>query len=443
VSWTVEQVVALAPDASAAKAGRGLADAARWSGLGASEAAAWGECRGSAAQPYRACIDLAEPAFRCSCPSRKFPCKHTLGLFLILAAEPGAFDRAEPPDWVREWLDRRAEKAERAARPPAPAADPVAAAEEQARRSRRRRERVDAGVEELALWLGDLVRQGIADLPTRPRQPWTQLAARMVDAQAPGLSRLVTEMSGVPYSGPGWPDRLLARIGRLHLALEGWRRLGSLPEGLRAELRALVGFTESREAVIAAGERSAGRWAVLGRSVRQEERLRVQRTWLRGLDAGRDALLLDFAAVQQPLDVSLVPGSTVTATLAFYPAALPLRAVVAARQGEAVPLESLPGAPSVEAALGSFAAALAANPWLERAPMSLRGIVPGPVGEGGWALVDGEGAGLPLAPGPGGVVLLALSGGRPIDVFGEWDGLALTPLAAWAGGAYSGLEVRE
>jgi hypothetical protein len=441
VSWTVEQVVALAPDASAARAGRSLADARRWSGLGTGGTAAWGECRGSAAQPYRACIDLAEPAFRCSCPSRKLPCKHALGLFLILAGEPGAIGRTEPPDWVRDWLEKRADRAVRAARPAEPPADPAAAAEEQARRARRRQDRVDAGVDELSLWLGDLVRQGIADLPGRPRQVWTQLAARMADAQAPGLARLVGEMSVVPYSGPGWPDRLLARMGRLHLALEGWRRMDSLPEGLRAELRALVGFTESREAVIAGGERSEGRWAVVGRSVRQEERLRVQRTWLRGLDAGRHALLLDFAAVQQPLDVSLVPGSTVTATLAFYPAALPLRAVVAARRGEAAALDSLPGVLSVDASLGAFAAALAANPWLERAPMSVRGVVPSPAG-GGWSVVDGDGASLPLASDRAGVLLLALGGGHPIDVFGEWDGLALTPLAAWAGGAYSSLEVR-
>jgi hypothetical protein len=438
VQWTVDQVVALAPDPPAARAGRALADVRKWSAPGRAEAAVWGECRGSAAQPYRTCVDTAEPAFRCTCPSRKFPCKHALGLLLLLAAQPDAIGPAEPPDWVSEWLAKRAAKTEVAK--PAAAADPAAAAEEQARRARRRQGRVGAGVEELGLWLKDLVRNGLADLPGRPGQFWSEPAARMVDAQAPGLARLVGEMAGIPHSGPGWPDRLLTRIGRLHLALEGYRRIEGLPEALRAEVSTVVGFTESREAVVAHGERVGGRWLVVGRSVRQEERLRAQRTWLHEAGTDRPALVLDFAAAQQPLDPSLVLGTVVTAELAFYPSSLPLRAVVVSREGEPSPIERLPGDSSVEAALRGFAAALGANPWIERAPLALRGVLPCQEGAA-WSVADAEGTRLPLAHEVAGLILLAVSGGRPIDVFGEWDGLALTPLSAWADGAFSGIEV--
>jgi hypothetical protein len=437
VPWTVERVAALAPDASAARAGRDLAAVRKWSGLGRTEEAVWGECRGSAAQPYRACVEVAEPAFRCTCPSRKLPCKHALGLFLILAGEPNAIGPAEPPGWVAEWLAKRVQRSERAARQEP--ADPAAAAAEQAKRAQRRHDRVAAGVEELSLWLADLVRGGLAELPGRPRQFWTQPAARMIDAQAPGLARLVHEMSGIPHSGPGWPDRMLMSAGRLHLALEGYRRVDSLPEPLRADLRAVVGFTESRESVLAEGERAAGRWLVLGRWVRQDERLRTQRTWLREAASGRPALVLDFAPVQQPLDVSLVPGTAVTAELAFYPAALPLRALVVTREGEPAALDDLPGDANVETALGGFAAALAANPWLERAPLSVRGVLPVREGDA-WSLVDGAGARLPLTRGREALVLLAVSGGHPITVFGEWDGRVLAPLSAWSDGRFSTVE---
>ncbi len=44
-----------------------------------------GLCQGSGRQPYQARVDLAEPAFKCSCPSRKFPCKHGLALLLLFA----------------------------------------------------------------------------------------------------------------------------------------------------------------------------------------------------------------------------------------------------------------------------------------------------------------------------------------------------------------------
>ena len=87
VTWTAEQVLALSPDAGSAKRGRSLAHTAKWPLLGKSTRAIWGECQGSGKKPYRTVIDLdvdlGGPAFRCSCPSRKFPCKPAIALFLL------------------------------------------------------------------------------------------------------------------------------------------------------------------------------------------------------------------------------------------------------------------------------------------------------------------------------------------------------------------------
>src|SRR5262245_9167559 len=128
-TWTTEQILALAPDGSSAKAGKELATARKWVTLGHDERAAWGEGQGSGATPYRTQIDLSEPAFRCSCPSRKFPCKHALGLFLLLEGQPDAFTQVAPPDWVTEWLASRSERAEKRAQKEeraAPVPDPKA-----------------------------------------------------------------------------------------------------------------------------------------------------------------------------------------------------------------------------------------------------------------------------------------------------------------------------
>src|SRR5262245_13963652 len=103
-SWTTEQVLAMAPDSGSARAAGGLSSARQWLRLGRSGAAVWGECQGSAKLPYQTEIELGEPAFRCSCPSRKFPCKHGLGLLLLLERQPEAFPEAPPPDRVSEWL---------------------------------------------------------------------------------------------------------------------------------------------------------------------------------------------------------------------------------------------------------------------------------------------------------------------------------------------------
>ena len=78
--WSAEQVTALAPDAQVSKAGLKLAAPGTWSRPGTDGTLLWGAARGSGKNPYKVCVDLTGPAFTCSCPSRKIPCKHTIGL---------------------------------------------------------------------------------------------------------------------------------------------------------------------------------------------------------------------------------------------------------------------------------------------------------------------------------------------------------------------------
>jgi hypothetical protein len=201
VTLDAEQVAALAPDAASLKAGRALASERHWSGLGRSPRALWGLCQGSGSKPYQAQVDLEGPAFRCSCPSRKFPCKHSLGLFLILAGQPAKFTQAGPPDWVSSWLQARAERADRKAEKPAAETTSTPSDREPGEGPRvttrptkaavERLAKVDAGMKELELWLGDLVRRGLASLSGESYAFWGSPAARMVDAQAPGMARLL------------------------------------------------------------------------------------------------------------------------------------------------------------------------------------------------------------------------------------------------------------
>ncbi|MFL5542776.1 MAG: SWIM zinc finger family protein, partial [Longimicrobiaceae bacterium] len=114
-------------------------------------------------------------------------------------------------------------------------------------------------------------------------------------------------------------------------------------------------------------------------------------------------------------------------------------AVAGTRHAAPAPLASLPGYPSAAAAVAAYAAALAAQPWLEAFPFPLAAVTPVRGGEG-WAVRDAEGVVLPLAgrfarPWE----LLALSGGRPLALFGEWDGDRLLPLGALAGGRFVSL----
>src|SRR5258708_7108261 len=154
MAWTTEQVLAIAPDPSSAKSGKDPSAPRKWKTLGLDQTSAWGTIQGSGKNPYQTCIDFGGPAFKCTCPSRKFPCKHGVGLFLIVAQQAGAMTENKPPAWVGEWMAKRAEKEEKktaAAAPETPpdpetAAKAVAAAE---KRVASREAKVTSGLEEL------------------------------------------------------------------------------------------------------------------------------------------------------------------------------------------------------------------------------------------------------------------------------------------------------
>lgn len=436
MAWTTEQILALAPDAASAKAGQGLASARHWSGfgstLGPGEQAVWGLCQGSGKDPYRTQIDLSEPAFRCSCPSRKFPCKHGLGLLLVYAAQPQAFTAAEPPAWVSEWLASRSKRAEQKAEKQATkqveekAPDPQA----QAKRAAAREQKVAAGLRELDLWLRDLVRNGLAAAQTQPPSFWERTAARMVDAQAPGIARLIRELPGVIASGEGWQARLLERLAKLHLLREGYQRLESLPPDTQADIRAAIGWTVNQEALLQEPG-VTDLWFVAGQRVEDEDRLRVQRTWLFGQQSGRTALILQFAAPKQSFAQALPVGALLATELVFYPGAYPLRALLKC-EPHIVPLPG-PGFPlkadAPTTARAAYAAALARQPWLELFALTLVGVTPF-VRKERWWVRDEQSRLWPLAPRyPAGWELLALSGGHPLNLVAEWDGEFLWPLA--------------
>jgi SWIM zinc finger len=435
--WSIEQVLALAPDASAAQAGRGLGSLRKWTRVALLEGAVWGECQGSGAEPYRTVIDLSGPAFRCSCPSRKFPCKHALGLFLIYAADPTTLAQVDAPAWATEWLVSRRTRAEKeqernqrtatAIDPVSAVIDPARAAAEQQRRASRRDQRVRAGLDELERWFADVAHSGLADLAKRPTTQFDHMAARLVDAQAPGLARRMRELASLPHAGERWPERMLIEIGRCVLLLEAYRRVEDLSDDLRADVRTQVGFVDARQDILSR-QAVPDSWSVLGRRVLIDDRLKVQRTWLWGTVTARWALVLDFAAgQQQSLDQSLVPGTCVHTELCFYPGAAPGRAILKGSPSITGRLSTAPTT-SIERALRLYAEALGRNPWFDQYPIAVGPVVPSRTPAGSWLLVDEDGHQVGLA-GNAGWHLMAMSGGHPIGVFGEWDGFALWPLA--------------
>ncbi|MGC1275144.1 MAG: SWIM zinc finger family protein [Planctomycetaceae bacterium] len=438
IAFTTEHVAGLAPDAASAAAGRKLAAVAHWDALGRSDAAVWGLCKGSAV--YQVKADLADFGYHCSCPSRKFPCKHTLALLTLLATSAEAFATGEPPDWVVEWLSRRQARAVRQTEKTEEAASKPVDEQAQRKRVEKRENRVREGVERLDLWMRDLVRSGIAGIESKPASFWDEQAKRLVDAQAPGLATCIGRLAELPGSSPDWPEQLLSELGRLSLALHAYNRLNTLEEDLAADVRQLIGWNVATEDVDRDGERVTDDWLLLGQYVADDGRVRTQRTWAFGAATGRSALLLQFAAGLQPFAEPLLPGARQRGTLAFYPGRARLRAKFVGREGPPEPILERPSGNTIDAFLGDVAETLSRQPWLATFGGVLREatVVPGEP----WHVRDAAGDALPLAASglplaaSGHWKLLALTGGHPCDLAGEWDGRRFRPLGVFIEGRY-------
>ncbi|MDA8019296.1 MAG: SWIM zinc finger family protein [Thermoanaerobaculia bacterium] len=452
LSYSRDQVLALAPDAASVKAAQKLLSVGKWSLLAHDPSAVWGECQGSGKKPYLVQVDRNGPAFKCSCPSRKFPCKHGLALMLLLADQPAAFREAEAPARVTDWLEARQDtakkKVERARAQAEKPVDPKA----QARRVKKRWVEMAAGLDDFELWLRDLVRQGLAALPGRDADFWSEPAARLVDAKAPGLANWVRALQKVVRSAPdGWQRRVMAMAGQAYLLLRAFRRFDELTPEEQADVRTALGWAVEKEAVLAGsnsesespGEGLREPMAVLGSSLTVRDRLRELRLWLRGTQTGRDALVLEFAYGRQPFELTWTAGTVQDLDLAFYPSRSPLRALVKERHGDARPVDGLVGTRSIDTALDQAAERLAANPWIGRQPMGLCEVrlVPG---EDRWRVVDGRGRCLGLHPKfKRSWELLAMSGGGAVDVFGEWRDEGFLPLSTWSDEGFRSLPHEE
>ena len=436
--WTADQVLALAPDAASRKAGSKLGAAGPWSEAGSSdEGTVWGLCKGSGSKPYQTVVDIAGaagPAYKCSCPSRKFPCKHALGLLLLWAADDAAVPPGPEPEWAEQWTAGRRRRAEErkagdGSGTPSGSADPEAAR----RRAERRAERVTSGAVELEQRLADLLRGGLATAEQSGYGLWEETAARMVDAQAQGLAGRVRELGAIPSTGPGWPVRLLEECALLHLLGQGWLRRERLPDGLAATVRSRMGLPASAD-----GPPLRDRWLVLAQYDTTDPRLTTRRIWLHGADSHRTVLLLSYGAAGRAPELALPVGLTLEAEVSAYPGAGQPRVALGEQFAPPAPAAIRPPGMTTSRAAARYGDALRDDPWLESVPVTLDRVVPAPDGDS-WQLADAdEDAALPLTPvarsRPGLWRLVALSGGAPVRVFGEYGHQGFTPLTAWPEG---------
>ena len=370
MQFTPEQVISLAPDTASVKAGQKLASTAKWVARHQHEKALWGACKGSGKNPYTTMIDLGDLAFKCSCPSRKFPCKHALGLLFLFASQPTSFSQTnELADFVAEWLNKRAGRTEKQAIKKTANAKPVAAKAQQ-KRLVARTKKVEGGLLELRLWLKDVIRTGILQVPNEGYNFSKNIIARMVDAQASGLARELRAIEKINFYEEGWQQQLTKLLARLYFITEAYEQQAQLPKSLQAELRSLIGWTTPKEEVLAQ-EGMQDDWIILSKQLEEEDRIQVERLWLYGKTSRQFGLILNFYGYNQVPQHTFVAGSTLKAELVPYPGAFPLRMLIKSQAEMTTSFKEISAATSILSMYEAFGQVAAINPFITQFPVLL------------------------------------------------------------------------
>jgi hypothetical protein len=448
---SLAKIEALAPDQAALDAARKLLKAATWPTLACdNEGLVWGEAQGSGATPYRVVVSEVDAGYKCTCPSRKFPCKHSLALMWMRAEGRLTFATGTPPQWVNDWLSRRrgpsqattpsgtaaeASIARSISGGAALAADPKAEARAIAQRERNRQEReatILAGLDELDLWLSDQLERGIAGFVANAANACRRIVQRLVDAK---VSALAIRLDALPsrlfsLTEAARPQAAVVELGILHLIAEAYRRQDALDPALREDVRQMVGWTQTRDALLADAKalRAAGRWhVILSRIEVQPDKLRRLETWLwregEG-DGPRLALLIDFVPVLGAASAGLMMGETFEAELVYFASPVPLRALIATQTSPSSIAPKMPTLP--EAGLAQawqvYEEALGARPWLGDWPLLFKRARVRRSGEALF-LTDPADARLclPILPDQAVNVLPLVEAGL-VDGVGLWDG---------------------
>ncbi|MEM7515544.1 MAG: SWIM zinc finger family protein, partial [Planctomycetota bacterium] len=414
MSLTLATVEALAPDQASLNAAKKLLRRAKWPVLGEDDAFAWGLCQGSGSNPYQTAFDLRDHGYKCTCPSRKFPCKHVLALAWLRVEDAEAFVPDSRPQWVTEWDGRRRKRkpaeadslegqaetvpksiSEAAAAPAAP----VESAEEARKRSERaakqrernrakREELIATGLLELESWIDEVVARGAVSAVSGLAERAAPIVRRLTDAKAPALATRVDSIAERLFEleGSERPASLVAELGDLALIAAAYTCQSELPTALVDDVRREIGWVLDSEALRARQDapRTQGEFEVVQkRSLVQADGLRRFETWLQRVDADAEeplctAVLLDYVPVRS----GAAPvggwglGDAVKGELVYYPSVAPLRARFEG-EGPAVRAEENP-TPRFQAGLAENLRRLRTRasllPWLRTDSIAVDGV---------------------------------------------------------------------
>jgi hypothetical protein len=357
-----------------------------------------------------------------------------LGLLFLYAANPSVFSvETELAPHVAEWLDKRETKAEIKAANPDKEKVPDEAAQQ--KRAEAREKKVAAGIEELQLWLKDVVRTGIMNVPQNPYAFNQNITARMVDSQAGGLANQLRKINRINFYKEGWQKQLIKQLSKTYLLAESYKNIDTLPESLTQEIRTQIGWNTAKEDVL----QSAGildEWFVLAISVEEESNLRTEKIWLYGTSTNKYALILNFYSGNQMPTHKLAEGSILETELVYFPSAYPMRALLKEpfqikEKGPQMNAEN-----SVLSLYEKVASVLSENPFTEQIPIMFANVKIF-LKDNSWYISDNEDNTLQIINHEDDCwIMVSISQGKAFFCFGIYENEAFDIYSLWANQQY-------
>ncbi|MCH2046206.1 MAG: hypothetical protein MK212_18975, partial [Saprospiraceae bacterium] len=305
------------------------------------------------------------------------------------------------------------------------------AAKAKAKRWQDRLSLMQNGISELEQWLGDLIRQGFANVNLMEPHYWDQVASKMTNAKLSGLSTQLKEISEQVRRQEDWIEQLALSLGGLYIQIQAFNKREHLPPLLLEHLYSTLGRNLRKNDVIELNLNVTDQWIVMGKKEGIDvEGRSYRRVWLKGIHQEKYALILDYAFGNKSYEQQFLIGSILQATVYYYPAQTPMRAII--KQFELLSQENYPVFTklSFQDFLNTYAHHIAQTPWLKQFPVYISDVIIRKDAHNHW-LLDRQGFIIPTEHLKQATLwkLMALSGGDTITVFGEWDGSKFTPLS--------------
>jgi hypothetical protein len=345
----------LAPDQSSLGAAKSLLKLSKWPMLGQAPSVntIWGQCQGSGANPYSTMVDIVNFGYKCTCPSRKFPCKHVLALLWQFTENPGTFGVSDPPEWVNDWLGRRrksstdksdqaavtAQKNINSAGNDTEELSPEEIEKKEAAKEKRTaqlKENTDSsvreGLDEFQQWVKDQLRTGVGTFLKEITDRCRRIAARLVDAKAANFASRLDELPAkiLSVDKEFQAGAVIKELGQLVLLSEAW-----LTDVDDHDARRAICTTENREQVLNNPDslRKTGLWQKIGEKIfTRRDGLISHASWLLNLtdtEIPQFALLQDYyPASAGKKETGFITGQYIQGEIQFYPGRVPLRAFI-------------------------------------------------------------------------------------------------------------------